>query len=72
MIGRLIPRSVERTQKQGSIDMGPIGLFALFGLILLVTALGGSKLAQRAVLMIVGLMGAVFIAIAILYWVRSA
>ena len=41
--------------------MGPVVLFAVIGLILLVTALGGSKLARETVMLIAGLMGATLI-----------
>jgi hypothetical protein len=43
--------------------MGPVIPSAAIGLILLVLALSGSKLAQRAVIMIVGLMGVTLLAI---------
>jgi hypothetical protein len=51
--------------------MGPVVLFAVIGLILLVTALGGSKLARETVMLIAGLMGATLIVLAALVFVAS-
>ena len=45
-------------------------IVAVIGLILLVLALGGSKLARETVILIIGLMGAALIALAIWYWLR--
>jgi hypothetical protein len=53
--------------------MGLVLLSVTIGLILLVTALGGSRLTRQMVMMMIArLMGATLIAIAIWFWLRPA